>query len=914
MKSMKAKAKTKKPNVKFGKVKFASKGVAPANPDLSQLHQQVDTSVSSLYCLTRVLENGSDEVKSILAYECDLVYECRICRSLFRSLVNLISHKRTYCKEKFDVTFCRSSFNNHDSILTNQPNIQVPEAKIQETCGNDRILRSQVSKEEQKKDLISVVNMLQKKQKESLHANMEHLCLEAVQSNSFAVYQTVEPVVSTQNHVDLMKTQVTELKHMINERTAVLGPDGLVLQTKHNTSNGNNEETACISEAELTCSICTPLSFFSAHIFVFILINIFESPGNAKFSTKKTLAVHTRTLHTSHRLCYPCPYCTSTFANTWSVYRHLFKIHRKTNEHVRKLRAQIQETAFIKDTTGAEDLQKEQANKSLTTSMSRVNETQEWMDHLESDTELQRCGGCGKRFDRKAALSAHSQYCHRRVAACESTTKIKKTNKVSPDRVSSETVVTSTSTEINNSNETSIRVEAVATLSKADWELLQNEELIAENGKDENATAPVNGVQKIAAKDNLPASNTVPESVEIVYTNMNKHKNNIGSKKRKNKDSAKRINPDKGNVEKMDHALIMEKKIAALVSFQKLQCLPCKRKFTTVTNLRRHAALHVGWNRYRCKICNFKCFVKCDCVAHCNKMHNAQNNRAIIEDMISQISDDNVVSEQEVILEETNLEEESNSPEVLEISVSPNSVKPEEIELEDTDMDQLETEIANKEVETEIVKETEIRRETNMDIEDGVTTEIGNKVGKKVKSDVDTEIMDINPAMLEETVDEDTQETVSNGVKGQSTLELDPELRKMVMEVIFGSPEVNSTKQVEDEEITLQNKGKEKSCRMSDSKDSDITCLSDFPRPQRPIRNKIKPLNKDFIYDLKEVTLRKDSLIMKPFSKTLAKRTLSQEEIRGRDSEQQSKRFKRLSDNGVSINCESNVVQCESSV
>ncbi|XP_076298711.1 zinc finger protein 800 isoform X2 [Lasioglossum baleicum] len=884
MKSMKAKAKTKKPNGKFGKVKFASKEVAPANPDLSQLHQQIDTSVSSLYCLTRVLENGSDEVKSILAYECDLVYECRICRSLFRSLVNLISHKRIYCKEKFDVTFCRRSSENHDSVLTSQPNIQIPETKLQETCGNDRILRSQVSKEEQKKDLISIVNMLQKKQKESLHDNIEHVCLEAVQSNSLAVYQTVEPVVSIQNHVDLMKTQVTELRNMINEHTAVLGPDGLVLQSKHDSSNGNNEEPASISEVELTCSIC-----------------------NAKFSTKKTLAVHTRTLHTSHRLCYPCPYCPSTFANTWSVYRHLFKVHRKTNEHVRKLRSQIQEAAFIKDTTGAEDLQKEQASKSLTTSMSRVNETQEWMDHLESDTELQRCGGCGKRFDRKAALSAHSQYCHRRVAACESTTKIKKTNKVSPERISSETVDSSTSMEINNTTETSIRVEAVATLSKADWEMLQDGELIAENGIHENATAPVNGVQEIVAKDNLPAVNTVSESLEIVYANMNKHKNSVGSKKRKNKDSAKRINPDEDNVEKMDHALIMEKKIAALVSFQKLQCLPCKRKFTSVTNLRRHAAIHVGWNRYRCKICNFKCFVKCDCVAHCNKMHNAQNNRAVIEDMISQISDDNVVSEQEIVLEGTNLGEESNVPEVLEISVPVNCVKPEEIQLEDSDMDQAETEIANKEAEIETNKDTEIRCETNTDIEDKVTTEMENKADKEVISEVDPKIMDINSTALEEQVNEDTQETISNGVKGQSTLELDPELRKMVMEVIFGSPEVNSTKQVEDEEIALQNKEKEKSSTMSDAKDSDIVCLSDFPRPQRPIRNKIKPLNKDFIYDLKEVTLRKDSLIVKPFSKTLTKRTLSQDEITGRNNEQQSKRFKRLSDNDVSIDCQSNV-------
>lgn len=43
---------------------------------------------------------------------------------------------------------------------------------------------------------------------------------------------------------------------------------------------------------------------------------------------------------------------------------------------MRKFRSQIQEKAFIKDTTVAEDLQKEDANKTSSTNALRVNETQ----------------------------------------------------------------------------------------------------------------------------------------------------------------------------------------------------------------------------------------------------------------------------------------------------------------------------------------------------------------------------------------------------------------------------------------------------------------------------------------------------------------------------------------------------------
>lgn len=40
------------------------------------------------------------------------------------------------------------------------------------------------------------------------------------------------------------------------------------------------------------------------------------------------------------------------------------------------------------------------------------------MENIESDNDLQMCGGCGKRFERKAALHSHSQMCTKRIALC----------------------------------------------------------------------------------------------------------------------------------------------------------------------------------------------------------------------------------------------------------------------------------------------------------------------------------------------------------------------------------------------------------------------------------------------------------------------------------------------------------------
>lgn len=310
----------------------------------------------------------------------------------------------------------------------------------------------------------------------------------------------------------------------------------------------------------------------------------------------------------------------------------------------------------------------------------------------------------------------------------------------------------------------------------------------------------------------------------------------------------------------------MEKKVASIVNFEKLQCLPCKRKFPSVHNLRRHAAIHIGWNRYQCRLCDYKCFVKCDCIAHCNKVHNAQNNRVVIDEMITQIPDDQYLCGQDITSNITNLEQEIDAPEVVEVNITPGNV--------------------------------------------GLEV----KMREKGMNEIETKIVDKNSMMVHENGK--TQETTDNGIKG-NTLGADQDLRKMVMEVIFGSSEVHSAKQTgvketEHSNSKLQNKGE--GAQFKDSNLKESAYMQDNLRPQRPIRNKIKPLNKDFIYDLKEVTFRKDSLIVKSLNKPLAKKSPVQgDDNLEKDLDQPSKRFKPIENEEILIPCANNPIvnKCE---
>ena len=56
------------------------------------------TGLDGVESVSRFYRDGTDEVKTLLRNECTLIYECCFCRSLFRSIINFVAHKRTACR------------------------------------------------------------------------------------------------------------------------------------------------------------------------------------------------------------------------------------------------------------------------------------------------------------------------------------------------------------------------------------------------------------------------------------------------------------------------------------------------------------------------------------------------------------------------------------------------------------------------------------------------------------------------------------------------------------------------------------------------------------------------------------------------------------------------------------------------
>ena len=74
---------------------------------------------------------GSAEIRELLLYECDVIFECRICRSIFRGLPNFLAHKRSYCMTRFQdkqIEFVGDTI--EESVIVVQP--QDPDTETNE--------------------------------------------------------------------------------------------------------------------------------------------------------------------------------------------------------------------------------------------------------------------------------------------------------------------------------------------------------------------------------------------------------------------------------------------------------------------------------------------------------------------------------------------------------------------------------------------------------------------------------------------------------------------------------------------------------------------------------------------------------------------------------------------------------------
>ncbi|XP_017130870.1 zinc finger protein 800 [Drosophila elegans] len=556
--------------------------------DISLLQRPLRTAHAGFEEARRAYEDGTTEVRQLLSLECSLIYECKVCRNMFRSLANFISHKRVFC--------CVSARSANGSGYTDQNSTMI----IQTGAGPspqdiEHMLRSRstgcspVPREVRPmrggggmRDLSGVIERLRREKapSQARRSSPPVLQLESMPTSSQAVYQTIKV-----DQEDSIRTELDEVHRMLNPSETIVGPDGKALTTvklerQGGSDSGENGEQSISDETETSifCEIC-----------------------NLTFQTHKTLELHIQKHHSSSAFVFQCPACSLTFLQAAAVIRHLSKDHKKPTRRIRMMRNTI-----LKRRVQQGDIQPKgpcRELKRLQLSDDVVGYVPEPLDASGEQRKIMSlCIYCEKSFERRAALSTHLLNCRAKQEALAKPAPSVKKPKVKSNESSLDAADEDPTASIDLPKDEPIKKEEISL-----------NDMFADLPEPNDSFAP--GLHTVS----LDQLNLANES-------------DSASDEASNTDEEHELGPEAGPESTMDpedaKGKVKKKRIVPAEKQLRCRCKICHKQFNALGNLRRHISMfHYRARRFGCNLCEYRAFRRYDIVNHLGFTHKIEGDR-----------------------------------------------------------------------------------------------------------------------------------------------------------------------------------------------------------------------------------------------------------------------------------------------
>ncbi|XP_044279405.1 zinc finger protein 800 [Varanus komodoensis] len=536
----------------------------PGDPPL--LQQPLQTSKSGIQQIIECFRSGTKQLKHILLKDVDTIFECKLCRSLFRGLPNLITHKKFYCPPSL-----RMDDNSHDV--------------------NDK--QSQAIS-----DLLEAMYPKVDKQDYIIH-------LEPIETNQNAVFQYVSKADNSAENIEIdvppdqapsempeppiepSKTVPTPSEPEAVDIPAVAAskvvttPEESTPSEKPEVESNNNSD----SGHQLICCLCKK-EFHSRRS---VRRHIRKVHKKKMEEIKKFIEIKKRPNQTSRRgrnknvlvtLGRSCPVCFKSFATKANVRRHFDEVHRglRRDSITPDIATKPGEPLSL-DTASAKKSLKTRKQKSA---------------KAEYNLTACKCLLCKRKYSSQVMLKRHMQIVHKITLSTKNTKREKKPSNT-----------------VNMDVKVKIEPTEPAESTPPIISSLQNEVKGTNNSNERKNTSSTE-------RKNAP-------STERKNAPSTERKGTPTAKRNKMKPCPEN---SKSSNQSLTGGLKKPRKprLSAGFDFKKLYCKLCKRQFTSKQNLTKHIELHTDGNNiyvkfYRCPLCTYETRRKRDVIRHITVVH-----------------------------------------------------------------------------------------------------------------------------------------------------------------------------------------------------------------------------------------------------------------------------------------------------
>lgn len=281
-------------------------------------------------------------------------------------------------------------------------------------------------------------------------------------------------------------------------------------------------------------------------------------------------------------------------------------------------------------------------------------------------------------------------------------------------------------------------------------------------------------------------------------------------------------------------------------------CTICDKKFANISNLRRHVSMfHYREKKFGCKLCEFKAFRKIDIINHLGSTHDITGDKDVVSKHVALIEiDKNKFNDEKVKAIAKALvkyQQDTNEDIILAAAAAAAAAASAAVLNEDT-------------IEADIIIPLVMKEDIAADILSQIIPLdddcMVDKDSLLISSQVTAEIIAVDPNSNQSNVQMEIDDNLSNGSNGESKRRGRPKGYKFLPKFTAPSNTSPPPTFTDAEAFPLKPIKNSKLSRNSSSNSSSSEECNQIGK--RPVRNRIKTVNKDFVYDLSDL-LKKEA-------------------------------------------------------